>query len=650
MIFKKVVRRLIRWTFLSLALAYAPAWGGVCRVATNGSIFNNGSTWGVPTSLTQALSVPSICTEIWVKKGLYKPTTGSDIDISFAIADGVAVYGGFIGSETARAQRDPTSNVTVLSGDIDNNDTTDTDGVDVDATHIVGSNSQHVVNLFATGSSITLDGFTLTGGDDHTASGGGGGLLCRPCNATLSRLAFRGNRAAYYGGAMHNESNGSDSSDSNPHLSDVVFSGNVASLGGAFFNFSTNIGIANSTFDRVTFINNHAYSGGALENDSDYGTSNPTLTNVTFIANAADSTGGAIASGGYTGSHEYLATNVTFTGNQAGGDGGALYFQRDGATLRNVILWGNQTPLGNAQPEIGYGGAAVKAVIDHSIVQGSGGSGGAWNSDVGTDGGGNLDANPLLGALANNRGLTQTMLPAGGSPAVDAGNATGCPSSDQRGIVRPQGAACDIGAVETYVVDLIGHKGMEACWSKAVSKPTFLGLVGSNVEGNTACIPPFAFAAFNGTTFVQYSVCYTAACPGGNLGCPITTHTGAFSDGGNFGAGQFTATGTADNFTLAGFSSLGTCNYNASGITTSYAADYVFTDDGNHGDYAALLNQLTALPTAVTLSGAGSDPNCGLSATYLYSYFQAYATLGMSAGLQQKLQNPTAGQSVCPAQ
>ena len=647
MIFKKAVRRLVRWTFLSLALAYAPAWGGVCRVAANGTIFNNGSTWGAPTSLTQALSVPGICTEVWVKKGLYKPTTNSDTTISFVIFDGVAVYGGFAGSETALAQRDPATNVTVLSGDIDNNDTTDIDGVDVDTTHIVGSNSQHVVNLSATGTSITLDGFTLSGGDDQTINGGGGGLLCRPCNATLSRLAFRGNRASYYGGAMNNRSDGSDSK---PHLSDVVFSGNAAAAGGAVFNFATNSSIASPTFDRVTFINNHAYTGGALENDSYNGDSKPTLTNVTFISNVADSNGGAIFSGNYLGNHEYVVSNATFTGNQAAGSGGALYFQTNGATLRNVILWGNQTPLGDAQPEVGYqAGTAVKAVFDHSIIEGSGGSGAGWNADIGTDGGGNLDANPLLGPLANNRGLTPTTLPAGDSPAVDAGNATGCPSSDQRGILRPQGAACDIGAVETFVVDLIGHKGMEACWSKATTEPAFLGLLSTDVEGNTACIPPFSFSAFNGSTFVTYNVCYTAACPGGNVGCPITTHSGSFTDGGDFSAGQFSATGTADNFTMAGVSGFGTCNYSASGITTSYAADYVFTDDGNHGDYAALLNQISAAPTAVAISGSGSDPNCASSAAYLYPYFYAYATVGMSAGLQQKLKNPTVGQSVCPA-
>jgi len=199
-------------------------------------------------------------------------------------------------------------------------------------------------------------------------------------------------------------------------------------------------------------------------------------------------------------------------------------------------------------------------------------------------------------------------------------------------------------------VDLIGHKGGEACWSKAVTKSSFLGLVGSNVEGNTACIPPFVFNFFNGTAFVTYNVCYTAACPGGNVGCPITTHTGTFGVDGDFGAGQFTATGTADSFIMAGVSGFGTCNYSASGITTSYATDYIFTDDGNHGDYAALLNQFTAAPTNVGLGGSGSDPNCGASAAYLYPYFYAYATLYMSVGLKQKLQSPTVGKAVCPAQ
>jgi uncharacterized delta-60 repeat protein len=199
-------------------------------------------------------------------------------------------------------------------------------------------------------------------------------------------------------------------------------------------------------------------------------------------------------------------------------------------------------------------------------------------------------------------------------------------------------------------VDLIGHKGGEACWSKAMTEPAFLGLVGSNVEGNTACIPPFPVTWFNGTTFGSYTMCYTAACPGGTLGCPIKTHTSAFGAGDSFEGGAFSATGTADNVAMPGVGATGTCNVTASAITTSYLTDYVFTDDGNHGDYAALLNQFTAAPTNVVLGpSGGSDPNCGVAVSYMYPYFYGAAITAMSSGLKQKLENPTVGQSVCPA-
>ena len=59
-------------------------------------------------------------------------------------------------------------------------------------------------------------------------------------------------------------------------------------------------------------------------------------------------------------------------------------------------------------------------------------------------------ADPLLGPLANNGGPTQTMAIPAGSPAVDA-NTEICPptpATDQRGVARPQGPACDIGAFE----------------------------------------------------------------------------------------------------------------------------------------------------------------------------------------------------------
>jgi len=64
-----------------------------------------------------------------------------------------------------------------------------------------------------------------------------------------------------------------------------------------------------------------------------------------------------------------------------------------------------------------------------------------------------LHGDPNLGPLANNGGSTQTFRLLPGSPAKDAGDDATCAASpvnnlDQRGVTRPQGSHCDIGAIE----------------------------------------------------------------------------------------------------------------------------------------------------------------------------------------------------------
>lgn len=73
----------------------------------------------------------------------------------------------------------------------------------------------------------------------------------------------------------------------------------------------------------------------------------------------------------------------------------------------------------------------------------------------GTTTGNLLNVDPHLGPLQDNGGPTFTHMPAADSPALNAGDPAGCAdnlghllATDQRGIARPQGASCDIGAVE----------------------------------------------------------------------------------------------------------------------------------------------------------------------------------------------------------
>jgi hypothetical protein len=83
----------------------------------------------------------------------------------------------------------------------------------------------------------------------------------------------------------------------------------------------------------------------------------------------------------------------------------------------------------------------------------SGGHNLSSDSTCGFTAGGDLqNTNPLLGPLATNGGPTPTYALLPGSPAFDTGPNTGCPATDQRGITRPQGIRCDIGAFERFVL------------------------------------------------------------------------------------------------------------------------------------------------------------------------------------------------------
>jgi hypothetical protein len=62
------------------------------------------------------------------------------------------------------------------------------------------------------------------------------------------------------------------------------------------------------------------------------------------------------------------------------------------------------------------------------------------------------NTNTLLGPLHDNGGGSPTHALLYSSPALDAAGLIGCPASDQRGVPRPQGAACDIGAYEETLI------------------------------------------------------------------------------------------------------------------------------------------------------------------------------------------------------
>ena len=379
---------------------------GECYVKWNAGGANTGASWtDAYTDLQSALGA-SPCTEVWVAAGTYKPTTGADRTITFQLKNGVALYGGFAGTEGNRADRNPVLHVTILSGDLLGNDNSN---VQYDEP-TRADNSYHVVTG-ATGA--TLDGFTVTAGN---------------ANVDTWPIAL--------GGGMFNDS-------SSPTLTNVTFSGNSAEdSGGGMFNYD----ISNPTLTNVTFSGNSATDGGGIMNNN----SNPTLTNVTFSNNSASNGGGGMEN--YYSSP--TLTNVTFSGNSATSNGGGMYNYYQNSSnpiIRNTIFWGN-TAASGAQISNDSGNVPI---VSSSVIQG-GYTGGTHI----------ITANPMLGTLGDYGGSTQTIPLLAGSSAIDA-TSTNCPAADQRGMARPQGASCDIGAFEaipqTLVVNSVANTDDGMC-------------------------------------------------------------------------------------------------------------------------------------------------------------------------------------------
>ena len=170
------------------------------------------------------------------------------------------------------------------------------------------------------------------------------------------------------------------------------------------------------------------------------------LTNVTISGNTATTLygGGVYILGGGIAN----LTNVTISGNTAPDAGGVL---TAGAGMTNILY---STIANNHKTSGTVGGVHNYATMNirNSIVAGNDGDECGINGF--TQPSDHPSTNPLLGPLANNGGPTQTHALLSGSPAIDAGTNIDCPSKDQRGLSRPQGAYCDIGAYEYAIYKL----------------------------------------------------------------------------------------------------------------------------------------------------------------------------------------------------
>jgi hypothetical protein len=260
----------------------------------------------------------------------------------------------------------------------------------------------------------------------NRVSSGGGGAIYNIGQAVLRRVVLLNNRAGYGGGAI---SNGPDGQ---LILEQTRFEDNAAYAGGGLYNNGGSVIISQSLFAGNVVTE----AGGAIANDDDYGAATKfgqiQITNATFGANSARVGGGlAVRRAGSA----ITLTNSTLNGNISTGGYGSNVYSVDGADVRmkNTILAG------------GVGADNCLSVTPFTSLGNNISSDGSCVGNTLPD---RNNTNPQLQPLANNGGFSRTYFPSAGSPAIDNGANAGCPATDQRGISRPAGAACDIGAVE----------------------------------------------------------------------------------------------------------------------------------------------------------------------------------------------------------
>lgn len=498
----------------------------------------SGVSWGTAyADLQLALAearVDSSIQEVWVAEGRYLPTATGNVAIAFELVNGLAVYGGFAGTETQLAQRDPGLHPTVLDGDLL--------GDDQPGFGNYADNARQVVRALDLDASAVLDGFIVRGGNldpgagiqcirstpklanlvvrDNSGigninSGGGMWALLDPGQfLVLTDCAFEANRSTAGGGLQVRAIDGGD-----VLLERCRFADNTATDGAGLrltgpwieqprlrvdvieCSFEGNAGTSGPGLSlgsedrselavlRSEFRGNVACSGAALRSSSEVG-NDVTLEACTFVGNGPSGgcgvgAGGAVSCLGGT----LNLFQCTFLDNRRG----HLALVDVSATLLSCTLF-QTIPHTGMQLD----GATV-LTLSHSIVWGSGtqllgaavAGAGVAHSDVHMDGvplpgEGNLDVDPLLVDPAG-----EDLHLAPGSPCVDAGHpaytfATTDPDGDPRvldgdldGVVL-----ADIGADELANLHLAFAGPLTGGATVTVTTQGPPGLVGRLLVGN----------------------------------------------------------------------------------------------------------------------------------------------------------------------
>ncbi|MEZ4862052.1 MAG: choice-of-anchor Q domain-containing protein [Caldilineaceae bacterium] len=305
-------------------------------------------------------------------------------------------------------------------------------GADAATTVLDGGNDGRVLFLYAN-TALTLTNVTVRNGRIADNQGGGiysDGVLTLDASRVMSNSAsVSGGGIANFGVMVISNSVITDNDTYFGNGGGIVNGGQLTvtastiagnhaqTRGGGIYHSVGVLTLANST---VT--NNYGdFAGGGIANFDRMSSVNSTIS-----GNFTEGAGGGILNGG-----RLAVVNLTVADNHAG-DGNSLYnsgtltatntIMTDGAIGKNCTNWGIVNSLGaNLERAANCGFTAANDL---------------QNRD------------PLLAPLADNGGATPTHALLLDSPALDTGNNCPPPATDQRGLARPSGAKCDIGAFE----------------------------------------------------------------------------------------------------------------------------------------------------------------------------------------------------------
>lgn len=364
-----------------------------------------------------------------------------------------------------------TGTITLTSGELAINKDLTITGPGADTLSVSGNNSSRIFNVSGAGVDVTISSLTVTngylnGGDNN----GGGGILNNLSTLTLINMVITNNEyersGAARGGGVSNVNGGSLTlTDCTVSLNTVrsttsgsfkqAYGGGVNSLSGSLSLSGCVVRDNNST---TTFSSGTGYSGGVgCENGT------ATIEKCAIFDNTASDNGGGIGVLGGT----MIVTNSTLSGNSAAIGGGIL----NNATLTlNFVTVANNSLTGSGQGG-GLKANSGTATIDNSIISDNTDTGGADDVDgtvtdmsetivgdstgltITNDLGGNLlDTDPQLGVLTEGNGTW--FYPITEASLAFNSAVCGLVTEDQRGVSRPQGATCDIGAYEFVSIDI----------------------------------------------------------------------------------------------------------------------------------------------------------------------------------------------------